>query len=74
MDRWIGKVAVVTGASSGIGLLTAQFLVEKGMIVIGLSRRKNLMEVDSLFKITFRFLISYKIPVSLLFYSAKQVL
>lgn len=45
MDRWGGKVAVVTGASAGIGLETARALVRQGVIVVGFARRKEQMEV-----------------------------
>ncbi|OXU31182.1 hypothetical protein TSAR_009424 [Trichomalopsis sarcophagae] len=44
MNRWKGKVAVVTGASSGIGLALSKSLIQEGMIVVGLARRKELME------------------------------
>jgi len=33
------KIALVTGVASGIGLATANMLLEKGMVIIGMSRR-----------------------------------
>ena len=33
------KIAIVTGAASGIGLAVAQKLLENGCAVIGMSRR-----------------------------------
>ncbi|XP_030370542.1 farnesol dehydrogenase isoform X1 [Scaptodrosophila lebanonensis] len=41
---WRNKVAVITGASVGIGASTAVTLANAGMVVVGLARRSELIE------------------------------
>lgn len=43
MEKYIGKVAIVTGASVGIGAAIAKELAINGMIVVGFARRKDLV-------------------------------
>ena len=49
MERWSGRVALVTTASSGIGAGIAIALVKNGMIVIGVARDVDRIKVSVFF-------------------------
>lgn len=44
MDRWRGRVALVTGVSAGIGADVARTLVRHGMTVVGCARRADMVQ------------------------------
>lgn len=46
MERWKGRVALVTGASVGIGAAVARALVQHGMKVVGCARNVDKIEVS----------------------------
>jgi len=58
MDHLKGRVAVVTGASAGIGAATAIKLVKAGITVVGIARRLQRLQVHfNIFSLSF--LISF---------------
>lgn len=44
MDRWVGKVALVTGASAGIGASVTEELAKAGVKVFAAARRVEKVE------------------------------
>lgn len=46
MEKWKGKIALVTGASAGIGADLTVALANAGCIVVGVARRVEAIEVN----------------------------
>ena len=46
-DRFTGKVAIVTGASTGLGPIMARMLVAEGAKVVLAARRFELVEAEA---------------------------
>ena len=46
MERWKGRVAIVTGASAGMGYELTKKLAELGVVVVGCARNTKSVEVS----------------------------
>jgi len=46
MERWKERVAIVTGASAGIGYELSKRLVQLGVVVVGCARNITAIEVN----------------------------
>ena len=65
MEKWQGKLAVVTGASAGIGAAIVKDLANAGINVIGLARRaEKIQEIIKSIGETSGKVYAYKCDVS----------
>lgn len=65
MEKWRGKVAIVTGASSGIGATFVRDLANNGIHVIGLARRhERILDIANKLGETPGKIYAYKCDVS----------
>lgn len=51
MDRWSGRIAVVTGAAGGIGAAVTKKLLQYDIVVVGLSFTEEKLEVSKLLQL-----------------------
>ena len=63
MERWKGRVALVTGASVGIGAAVARALVQQGMRVVGCARSVDKIEVSPHYHFLFIYLFNHLNPM-----------
>ena len=61
MERWTGRVALVTGASVGIGAAICQMLSKHGLKVIGCARRVD--KIQEMKEAGCANLHPYKVPI-----------
>ncbi len=59
MQRFEGKVAVVTGSSGGIGAAMSEALLKNNLTVVGLDLDIEKLQVFSLFFLNSKFQFSY---------------
>lgn len=46
MERWNSRVAIFTGANSGMGKTITIALLKSGMVVVGIARREDRLIVS----------------------------
>lgn len=60
MEKWRGKSALVTGANSGIGAAITKRLLKLGMVVAGLDKQTDYLNVSTYFLETFDIIVLSK--------------